>query len=188
MEQNAARLRKGGAVTIAVPGSAREYVDTFRQRYDPAMAHIMPHITLAFAQELDTADWMLARPRIHVALSQITPFEIHVSRVATFADGLVMWLQPTDEHGELVMLRQTILELLPGVAFDRIHDFVPHISIGFFASHEVLDEARAAVQRELVPFSFAVSAVSFLQADQGNVWQCVDAVPLGRSAEPDSCL
>jgi len=179
MEQNAERFRKGGAVTVAVPGNAREYVDAFRRRYDPNMAHIIPHITLMFAPDLDAHGWFSQHPRIEAALGRIDAFEVRVSRVAMFPEDFVLWLQPTDSHGELFRLRQTILELLPGVAFDHPHDFVPHISIGFFSGQGALAEARAVVERELIPFSFQVAAVSFLQADEGNVWHCVDTVGLG---------
>jgi len=71
MEQEELRLRKGGAVTVPVAGSAAAYVDTFRRRYDPHVDLIMPHITLAFAAELDACDWMPVRSRIQAALADI---------------------------------------------------------------------------------------------------------------------
>lgn len=186
MEQNTTRLRKGGAVTVTVPGSAREYVDTFRRRYDSAMAHIVPHITLAFAAELDASVWMPARPRMREALARINPFTVRVVGVGTFMHDLVLWLRPSTPSGELLALRQTILEIFPNVAFDRVHDFVPHISIGFFSGQSILAEACAVIQRELIPFRFQVDAVSFLQADEGDVWHCVDTVRLGGDKASDS--
>jgi 2'-5' RNA ligase len=179
MEQNAKRLRRGGAVTVAVPGVAADCVDAFRRQYDPNVTHIVPHITLAFAPELDVCDWMPARPRMREALTRIHPFTVQVTGVGTFMDDLVLWLRPTAPHGELLTLRQTILRLFPDVAFDRVHDFVPHISIGFFAGRQALLLAMNAVRQELVPFSFRVAHLSFLQADEGNIWQCVDTVELG---------
>ena len=179
MEQNAKRLRKGGAVTVAVPGDAADFVDVFRRLYDPNVTLIMPHITLAFAPELDVCDWMPARSRVREALARIHPFTVQVASVGTFMDDHVLWLRPTAPRGELLTLRQTILGLFPDVAFDRVHDFVPHISIGFFAGRQALFQAMNAVRQELVPFSFEVAYLSFLQADEGNIWQCVDAIELG---------
>jgi len=180
MEQDRKRLHKGGAVTVAVSGDAADYVNGFRRRYDPHVTRIMPHVTLAVAPELDVCDWMPARPRIRGALAQFPPFTIRVvADLGTFMDDLVLWLQPTAPHGELLMLRQMILGSFPDVEFDRVDDFVPHISIGFFASSEDLLEARDAIQRELVPFSFRVAYISYLQADEGDIWQCVDTVELG---------
>jgi 2'-5' RNA ligase len=179
MEQNAKRLRKGGAVTVAVSGDAADCVDAFRRRYDPNVTRIMPHITLAFAPELDVCDWMPARPRMREVLARIHPFTVQVAGVGTFMGDLVLWLRPTTSRGELLTLRQAILELFPDVAFDRVHDFVPHISIGFFAGRQALLQAMNAVRQELVPFSFRVAYLSFLQADEGNIWQCVDAVEFG---------
>jgi len=179
MEQDRKRLRKGGAIAIAVSGDAADYVNDFRRRYDPHVARILPHITLAVAPELDACDWMPARPRITQALAQISPFTICVAGLDTFMDDLVLWLQPIAPRDELYTLRQMVLGSFPDVAFDRVDDFVPHISIGFFTSREALLEAQGIVRRELTRFSFRVGSISYLQADEGNIWQCVDAVELG---------
>jgi len=90
MENSAERFRKGGAVTVTMPESATKYVDGFRRQYDPAMAHIMPHITLVFAPDLDASHWFSHHPRIEAALGRIQAFDVHVSRVATFSEDLVL--------------------------------------------------------------------------------------------------
>ena len=187
MEQDRKRLRKGGAIAIAVSGDAADYVNDFRRRYDPHVARILPHITLAVAPELDACDWMPARPRIREALSRIPPFTVHVVELGTFMDDLVLWLQPNVPHDELFTLRQMVLGSFPDVVFDRVDDFVPHISIGFFTSREALLEAQGTVRRELTRFSFRVAYVSYLQADEGNIWQCVDTVELGGLSTGVTC-
>jgi len=187
MEQDRKRLRKGGAIAIAVSGDAADYVNDFRRRYDPHVARILPHITLAVAPELDACDWMPVRPRIKQALAQISPFTIHVAELGTFMDDLVLWLQPIAPHDELFTLRQMVLGSFPDVVFDRVDDFVPHISIGFFTSREALLEAQGTVRRELTRFSFRVGSISYLQADEGNIWQCVDTVELGGLSTGVTC-
>lgn len=187
MEQDRKRLRKGGAIAVTVSGDAADYVNDFRRRYDPHVARILPHITLAVAPELDACDWMPARPRIKQALAQISPFTVHVAELGTFMDDPVLWLRPTTPHGELLTLRQMTLGSFPDVEFDRVDDFVPHISIGFFASHQALLQAMNAVRPELIPFSFRVAYVSYLQADEGDIWQCVDTVELGGLSTGITC-
>lgn len=179
MEQDRKRLRKGGAVAVAMSGDAANYVNDFRRRYDPHVTRIMPHVTLAVAPELDVCDWMPARTCIRGALAELPPFTISVAGLGTFMDDLVLWLQPTAPHDELFTLRQIVLGSFPDVVFDRVDDFVPHISIGFFTSREALLEAQGTVRRELTRFSFRVGSISYLQADEGNIWQCVDSVELG---------
>ena len=85
------------------------------------------------------------------------------------------------------MYKRQILQSFPELAFDRLDDFVPHISIGFFAGREALLEASDTVQRELIPFSFRAGYISYLQADEGNIWQCVDTVELGNLEAGGSC-
>ena len=179
MEQEELRLRKGGAVTVPVAGSAAAYVDTFRRRYDPHVDLIVPHITLAFAAELDACDWMSARSRIQAALADMPPFDVQVAAVDAFPDSLVLWLKPDDPEGQFATLRNCIMDMFPEVEFDHAGNFVAHISIGFFETEEQLEAARTVVARELVPFTFHVAYLSFLQADEGNVWRCVDTVELG---------
>ena len=180
MAQAQKGFRKGGAVAIGVAGDAVDYVDSFRRRYDPHVARIMPHITLAFARELESAQWHLARPCIEGDLAEISPFTIRVAETGTFIqEGFVLWLKPVDEHDELTLLRNIVLKAFPGVVFERADDFIPHISIGFFEAQEDLRKAQDIVQHELHPFSFRVASVAFLQADEGNVWQCVDSIELG---------
>lgn len=182
MTQARKRFRKGGAVAVSVEADAAGYVDSFRRRYDPHVAHIMPHITLAFAHDLETVQWSQARPRIERDLQELPPFTVHVAETGVFVrDGLVLWLRPTVENGELISLRSVVVREFPGVTFERPDDFVPHISIGFFETEESLLRARAVVQRELRPFSFRVAFVSFLQADEGDIWRCVDSIKLGGS-------
>jgi len=187
MEQDRKRFRKGGAVAVAVSGDAADYVDSFRRRYDPHVTRIMPHVTLAVAPELDVCDWMPARPHIQEALAQLSPFTIHVAELGTFMDDLVLWLRPTAPHGELLTMREMILGSFPDVAFDRVDDFVPHISIGFFTGREALFEAQDTVRGQLIPFSFRVAYISYLQADEGNIWQCVDTVELGGLSTGVTC-
>ena len=187
MQQDKKGLRKGGAVAVVVSGDAAGHVDGFRRRYDPHVTRIMPHVTLAFAPELDICDWMPARPRIQEALAQLPPFTIRVAELGTFMDDLVLWLRPTAPQGELLTLRQTILQSFPELAFDRLDDFVPHISIGFFTGRQALLEAQDTVRRELIPFSFRVGSISYLQADEGNTWQCVDTVELGGLSTGVTC-
>lgn len=187
MEEDGKRLRKGGAVAVTVSGDAADYVNGFRRRYDPHVTRIMPHVTLAVAPELDVCDWVSACPRIQEALAQIPPFTIRVAELDTFTDDFVLWLQPTAPDGELLTLRQIILESFPDVAFDRVEDFVPHISIGFFTDSKELFEARDTVRRELIPFSFRVAYISYLQADEGNIWQCIDTVELGGLSTGVTC-
>lgn len=180
MEQAQQGFRKGGAVAASVSGDAAGYVDSFRRKYDPHVARIMPHITLAFAEGLAKSRWFLVRHRIEQDLMGILPFTIHVAETGVFTrEGFVLWLKPTDEHGELQMLRTVILKAFPDVAFDRPDDFVPHISIGFFETQDNLLQARDAVRHELHPFSFRLAHVSFFQADAGDIWQCVDTIELG---------
>ncbi|MBA4364650.1 MAG: hypothetical protein C0398_01415 [Coprothermobacter sp.] len=187
MEQDRKGLRRGGAVAVAVSGDAADYVNGFRKRYDPHVTRIMPHITLAFAADLDVSDWMLARHQIKKSLVQLPPFTVHVAQPGMFMDDFVLWLQPTPPHGELLTLRQTILESFPDVAFDRAADYVPHISVGFFRNRAELLEAEGSVSRELVPFSFRVAYVSYLQADEGDIWQCVDTLELGGLSTGVTC-
>jgi 2'-5' RNA ligase len=187
MEQERKRLRKGGAVAVAVSGDAADYVDSFRRLYDPHVAHILPHVTLAVAPELDIDEWMSARAQIKEALSRISPFTIRVAELGTFMDDLVLWMRPTAPHGELVMMRKIIVGSFPAVVFDRVNDFMPHISIGFFAGRQALLQAMDAIRPELVPFSFRVVYISYLQADEGNIWQCVDTVELGGLSTGVTC-
>ena len=180
MEHIQKRFRKGGAVAVSVTGDAADYVDSFRRRYDPHAARIMSHITLAFGQSLETEQWSRARSAVARDLGATSPFSIRVADTGIFVDGgFVLWLRPVDEHGELLALRGIVLRSFPGVAFERPDDYVPHISIGFFATQEALIAARDTVERELHPFSFRVASIAFLQADEGDIWRCVDTVELG---------
>jgi 2'-5' RNA ligase len=179
MDQEELRLRKGGAVTVPVVGAAAMYVDTFRRRYDPHVDLIMPHITLAFAAELDAYAWMRARSRIQAALADVPRFDVQVHAADAFADNLVLWLKPDDPDHQFAKLRSCFMDSFPGVEFDHAGNFVAHISVGFFKTPAELEAARTVVAQELVPFTFYVSYLSFLQADEGNVWRCVDTVELG---------
>jgi 2'-5' RNA ligase len=188
MKQAQKGFRKGGAVAVAVAGDAAGYVDSFRRRYDPQVTRIMPHITLAFARGLETVPWSLARAGILGDLREMPPFTVHVAETGVFVqNGFVLWLRPTVEHDELVSLRNIVLKPFPDVAFERPDDFVPHISIGFFGTQDALLKARDIVQRELHPFSFRVAYVSFLQADEGDIWQCFDTLDLGGLESGTSC-
>jgi 2'-5' RNA ligase len=188
MKQAQKGFRKGGAVTIGVVGDAAGYVDSFRRRYDPHVTRIMPHITLAFARHLETAQWSLARAGILSDLTEMPPFTVHVAETGVFVqEGFVLWLGPNVEHDELVSLRNIVLKPFPDVTFERPDDFVPHISIGFFETQGGLMRARDAVQHELHPFSFRVAFISFLQADEGDIWQCIDTVELGGLETGASC-
>jgi hypothetical protein len=48
-------------------------------------------------------------------------------------------------------------------------------------------EAEGSVSRELVPFSFQVAYVSYLQADEGDIWQCLDTLELGGLSTGVTC-
>ncbi|MDO9099317.1 MAG: 2'-5' RNA ligase family protein [Caldisericota bacterium] len=175
-------FRESGAVTICITGDAGDYINTFRHRFDPYVERIMPHITLMFAQDLDVAMWQSVRLPIQEGLAHITPFRVCVGSTGVFhGDTPVLWLLPEDEHGEIAAIRGVLLGATSGVAVERVRDFVPHISIGFFDQEESLMSARQAVDTDLQPFDFRVAFLSFLRADDNDVWHCVDTLNLGES-------
>lgn len=174
------RFRKSGAVVLCVPGDAADYIDVFRRRYDPSVERIMPHITLAFAEDLTTDVWQVERASMQRALARVHPFTISVADLGTFPlpDG-VLWLKPQETGRELQTLQEIVLHAFPDIQFAWAQEFVPHISIGFFRSEEALTAAQQAVRKELRPFSFRIAIVSFLRAEQGDIWRPADMLELG---------
>lgn len=188
MELPQKRFRKGGALAVGVSGDAEEYVNGFRRRYDQHVSRIMPHITLAFAPELDLDQWSQRRARLAETLVALDPFIVHVAETGVFLqEELVLWLKPVAARGNLKRLRDIVLAAFPDVLFERRYDFVPHISIGFFETAQALSAAKSAVDGDLRPFSFRVSFLSFLLADTDDVWQCVDTIDLGEQSAGRTC-
>lgn len=187
MELSQKRFRKGGALAVGVSGDATEYVNGFRRRYDQHASRIMPHITLAFAPELDLDKWSQRRAKLAETLVAIDPFVVHVAETGVFIqEKLVLWLKPVVAQDNLERLRGIVLAAFPDVTFERRYDFVPHISIGFFETAQALSTAKNVVDSELCPFSFRVAFLSFLLADTDDIWLCVDTVDLGEQGAEGS--
>jgi 2'-5' RNA ligase len=167
------------ALIVVVPEVLSREIAAWRRAYDPNHRAIPPHITVVYPPFVPVDKWPQARAGLASRIRQFEPFEVVFRELATFeGPPAVLWLRPED-GGILSRLNAAIAELMPEYVAALLFEYVPHLTIGFFASGEELEAARHAVDASLPPLRFRVEALAYTVFDAQGSWHKYDEVLLG---------
>ena len=167
------------ALAIFPPADISQAINRWRQIYDPYVAIIPPHITVTYPLGISPQVWPEVRPIFIQTLAQFQPFQVKITALNSFlSPQLVLWLQPEDN--EIISSLHTVIEeRFPGYVHRGTLTFMPHLTLGFFASRKKLDQANRKIIKELKPIEFMVEELVYATLGEDKHWQLVDHLPLG---------
>lgn len=122
-----------------------EIIDKIREKYDPFVKNVDPHVTLVFPFDSNIKKDELKK-HIKSTLQNEDPFEIVLKNVVKIDDSTGMYLFLTVKEGNDVIKRLNkllysgILEQYKPEFFNKI-EFMPHMTLGKFDSREKLNIA-----------------------------------------------
>ncbi len=192
------------AVVLLATGEAAEAADRLRKRFDPEwFERVPPHVSLAgpFDAEAVGPDDELAEG-LREAARELGSFHIELAGPGAFvAPELVLYLSVADPRPVLELRRVVCRSLRLG---EGMLPFVPHLTLGRFASQASMAVALAAVRLSVGHrrsrtqaardefarrpegagrLGFPVDAVHlFAEHPETGVYSSVATAPLGRSA------
>jgi len=167
------------ALIILPPEAIGERIDRWRRVYDPNQHTIPPHITLVYPPFVPQEAWDELRAPLAALLAGFLPFTVTLRTTEVFiARPAVLWLRP-EEDTVIGQLHAAITAQFPEYALPLPFDYVPHLTIGLFATPDALAEARQVVSAELTPLHFRVDKVAYAVLDHGGAWCHCDELPLG---------
>ena len=173
--------RPESALAFFAPPAVAQVGNRWRRLYDPYVATIEPHITLVYPLNLTAEEWPVQRAAFAASLEGFSPFRVHITRPNRFlTPGMVLWLQPEDD-GTIVQMYRRLEEHFPAYIEPPRppFSFVPHLTVGFFKTLEVLEEAQQRIAAELTPLEFEVDELAFAAQTQPGKWGRLDGIPLG---------
>jgi 2'-5' RNA ligase len=176
-------LPKPGAsgLVIFTPESINVRVAKWMRAYNPYCETIAPHITIAYRGFARADEWAVVRPQFAEVISTFPSFDITLQTTGVFnGPDSVLWLKPEDD-GSLVCLRNMLAEKFPKFFPVEPYSYTPHLSIGFFESHDALLQAQSAVRAEITPMNFRVKQVSFMVFGENGQWGDSDQLTLKTS-------
>lgn len=180
-ESKATRTPASGdsALIVVVPEWASGDIAAWRRAYDPNHRAIPPHVTVVYPPFVPVDQWQHARAGLAATIQQFEPFEVVFRELDTFA-GLpaVLWLRPED-GGVLYRLNAAIAKSIPEYVAALPFEYVPHLTIGFFASGEESEAAQHAVGASFSLLRFRVDALAYTVFDAYGTWHRYDEIPLG---------
>jgi len=165
---------ESGLVVIPPP-EVRNEIDMWRRVYRAYRSNITPHITIIYPF-VSTVVWDASRRAVVEALGSIRCFEIKLRELGTFVrDESVLWLKP--QNGRNLMKIYAKMHQLFRTSVSSSLAYVPHLTIGFFATVEELLEARKAVQQQLKPLQFKVDKIIYAIFEKDG-WRIHDHINL----------
>ena len=165
------------ALVIFLPTQAAQVVNIWRRRYDPYIAEVDPHITLAYPPFVPETTWPSVRPAVQSVIGQFSSFSIQLRRTGVFTQPAhVLWLQP-ENSAILEHIHAALKTALPEFITSRELPFVPHVTLGFFQELRSLENARRIVDAELSPLEFPVTEVCYLARETDPLWGPRDCLP-----------
>ncbi|MCL4505395.1 MAG: 2'-5' RNA ligase family protein [Chloroflexi bacterium] len=168
----------GSALAYLLPQEAARAVDAWRQRYDPHIDYIPPHVTVTYPPFVSEQDWENVRPRISECLKVVKAFKVRLASTGVFTDPQkVLWLRPED-GGNFAAIHNLLARSFPSQAPPSPLSYVPHVTLGFFDTLEALELARAAVMSEWQPQWITVDQLTLLQNISEGVWMVRDRIRL----------
>jgi 2'-5' RNA ligase len=171
------------ALAIFPPAEIMQNINRWRQIYDPYVDIIPPHITVVYPLGISPQAWTEVRPIFLQIVGQFQPFKVKINTLNSFlTPQIVLWLQP--ENSEVISdLHLVIEERFPGYIHRDALPFVPHMTLGFFASPKKLEQAQRKICKELKPMEFTVDELIYAALGEDKRWKLVDHLPLGTSEE-----
>ncbi len=168
-----------GTLVIRPPQVVRNYVNQWRQQYDPVShSYAEAHITLTQPFRNPVGDRVLSE--IESLLAPERPFEISYGPLRSFLPSPVLWLevQPADR---VLALRQKLHELgLFDLSLPHTEDFVPHMTVTEGLSGTPVDEElHRMLAARIADGSFLCSKIAFIQPDDDFRFQVIREIPLG---------
>ena len=169
------------ALVAYLPGKLGDFVDRLRQRFDPALAAWLAHVTILPPRPL-AAPLEESLEIIRKRCALVEPIEAAIQGVSTFwpVNGVV-YLSISRGLERLVQLHDALN--CEGLAHQEVHRYVPHVTIA-----QELDEAgtqamladvtREWSRQETDP-SFRVASLSLVQYTAENRWVELAPISLG---------
>jgi 2'-5' RNA ligase len=133
------------AVIALTPKHVDVALAGMRRRWDPQYEHVPSHLTLVFPHRVEAATLLR-----HVEAIAATHQPIGV-RLAGFAgsDDAYLFARVTEGNDTLITLHDDLYRGVLASALDRTSIFVPHVTVGRFASPAGLRAALDAADQHL---------------------------------------
>ena len=168
----------GSALVYLLPQDVARVVDAWRQRYDPHIHYIPPHVTVAYPPFVSEQEWGRLRAQMVECVSAVREFDLRLAATGVFTSPQkVLWLRP-DDGGNFTRLHDLLADRFPAYAPDSELAYVPHVTIGFFETLDALNQARAIVDAELQPQQALVAQLTLMQNISEGVWMVRDQINL----------
>jgi len=100
-----------------------------------------------------------------------------LSRSTFKGDSNVLWLKP--ESGEsLLRIHSTLEKRFPEHVPSSRFGYVPHVTVGFFESQEVLFQAKETILSEWKTLHFVVDELLYAVLGSDGIWHIEDRLHL----------
>ncbi|UCF69758.1 MAG: 2'-5' RNA ligase family protein [candidate division WOR-3 bacterium] len=169
--------KKGESGLVVVPPpDVRNEINMWRHVFKAYDNQTTPHITIIFPFVPETL-WNESRRKVTKALENIHPFTVKLRELGHFIhEESVLWLKP-ENGNNLMRIHSKMQEIFGRHIRPSTLSFVPHLTLGFFASVEELLKARTTVQKEFKPLQFTVDRVIYAIFDDEG-WHIRDHIQL----------
>jgi 2'-5' RNA ligase len=126
-----------------------DQIEAVRQRFDPLASVLDAHVTLVFPFAPSAELMEVLHPHVVTAVTGLAPFPIRLTS-PTPADASYLFLHVTSSDKLLIELHDRLYSGPLAPFLSSAHSYVPHMTVGRFASAGALS-AAALEARELLP-------------------------------------
>lgn len=141
-----------------------EIINEIREKYDPVVTNVKPHITLVFPFE-STIEKEELRNWLNQTLSNVKCFEVELEGVIKISNDSKLYLCLEVKKGKeeiRIISNKLYGEILESYKPEWLNqvEFIPHMTIGKFENHEELNSAYKEIGDMKEKFYSKVDKVS----------------------------
>lgn len=169
---NKSRATSRLAVIYLLRAADSIFIESVRRRYDSQASSIGPHITIVSAfTTCDSIDSV--GNAIEYSLRNLNSFPVKIEGVSVHR-GRYLFLNVVDGLGHLHSLRKGILGHLNNIKLELQVDYLPHITLGRFATEEAAYSALDEVKDNVAGMELFIDSISLVNVEMGRA-SCVEA-------------
>jgi len=169
-----------GGLFIFLPDDITKRIYSWQNQFNEYFKMPKPHLTLMYPPYITRDMWVTHRKNTVEAARYFKPFQVEFTKTGFFKDPFFLYIAPAYCR-ELYEMNSRLSAICPeNIQGLNLEPFIPHVSIGTFASEETVLKAQKQLEGFIkeTDMKFTVKDIFFTVLDDDFRWKIHDIISL----------
>ena len=169
-----------GGLFIFLPDDITKRIYSWQNQFNEYFKMPKPHLTLMYPPYITRDMWITHRKSTVEAARNFKPFQVEFTKTGFFKDPFFLYIAPSYCR-DLYEMNSRLSAICPeNIQGLNLEPFIPHVSIGTFASEESVLKAQKQLEGFMkeTDMKFTVKDIFFTVLDDDFRWKIHDIISL----------